>query len=80
MKKEKTNITSEMIDTVTSYADGIFRVMRETGKTKAELKELFLDKNIEECPHCQVWCESSELISDESDEPDGYCNNCRRYK
>lgn len=67
----------EMIDTVTSYADGIFRVMRDTGKEIPELRELFLNHNVEECPSCHWWCESSELIPDGKDEPDGKCMNCR---
>lgn len=64
-----------IVDTATSYADGFFKVMRETGLNSEELEEKLLDLNAEQCPSCRWWCESHELVP--NDEPDGHCDNCR---
>ena len=68
----------EMVDLALGYGDGVNRIMRETGKTLDEIRDILLTENVEECPNCHLWAESSEMTDDNS-EPDGYCDNCRRY-
>ncbi|MFA7218979.1 MAG: hypothetical protein WC119_00440 [Synergistaceae bacterium] len=67
-------------DLLTGYADGERRVMQETGMEIDEIEEWGLNHNIEKCPTCGCWTESHNLLPDEpddSDEPDGFCDNCR---
>lgn len=71
-------LTDDHVDTVTSYADGAERVMRELGIDRASLSCLLLDFNVERCPTCGWYCEAGELLGEDS-EPDGFCENCRRY-
>jgi len=76
-------LTEQQVDTVVSYADGFHRVLKETGIVEAELKDLLLDHNVEQCPTCGWFVECGELIASSEDEcedgPDGFCDNCRRY-
>lgn len=70
----------EILDTVTSYATGFYRVMARTGMDAETLNELLLDHNIEKCPNCGHYTDSFHLLGDDTgDEPDGFCNNCRAY-
>lgn len=74
MAGELTALTSHHIEAATSFADGIYRIMRETGLDKDRVEEMLLDANVEQCPSP----EAGELV-DENSEPDGYCGNCRGY-
>lgn len=73
------HLTDQQIDTVTSYADGAERVMQELGCTRETLEEALLDANVERCPNCGWYTDSFHLIDDGEAEPDGYCDNCRKY-
>lgn len=72
-------LTEDMVETVTGYADGSFRVMSELGIDKITLDGLLLDFNVEQCPNCRWYCDSFHLLADGEDEPDGFCDNCRAY-
>jgi hypothetical protein len=71
-------LTPEQADTLTTCADGVTRVCEEMHWTLAQLQEAALNSNIEQCPGCRWWCESIELIPYDSDDPDGFCTNCRQ--
>ncbi len=66
----------DLIETVTSYANGFERVLAASQMSREELKDRLLDDNIEQCPGCKWWVDSSELF-DEDDQIDGHCENCR---
>jgi len=70
-------LTDDEIDTLTSNADGEYKIRRSRKVGLYELKELALDENVEKCPTCYWWVESGELIPDGSDETDRHCLNCR---
>ncbi|MBP8275566.1 MAG: hypothetical protein KAX55_01560 [Propionivibrio sp.] len=74
-------LTDEQIDVVTSFADGADRVMLELGIDRATLDEALLNDNIERCrnPRCGWYTDSFNLLDDGEDEPDGFCDNCRKY-
>lgn len=72
-------LTDQQVDTVTSYGDGAFRVMAETGLDKQALDAKLLNFNVEQCPHCHWYTDSFHLLADGDDEPDGFCDNCRAY-
>lgn len=70
----------EILDTVTGYSDGFYRILGRTGMSAEALNELLLDHNIEKCPNCGIYTDSFNLIGDDcGDEPDGFCDNCRAY-
>lgn len=69
----------QIIDTVTGYADGFERVLRDETidiDDPDELDELLLDHNVEKCPECEFYVHSHELLNDNG-EIDGHCDNCR---
>lgn len=68
--------TEEIIDTVTSYANGFERVLTESGMTSEALDELLLAHNVEQCPCCD-WYTDSHLLLNEDGEIDDHCDNCR---
>ncbi|HEY6435886.1 MAG TPA: hypothetical protein VIY47_04800 [Ignavibacteriaceae bacterium] len=70
--------TDEIIDTVTGYINGFEQVIAKTEMDVEDLEELLLDHNIEKCPNCEWYTDSFNLI-DEGDDPDGYCDNCRKH-
>lgn len=70
-------LTSQELDTLTSYADGGYRIKMALGISERVLRELALDANIEQCRKCYWWCEAGEMIPDGMEEPDGHCCNCR---
>ncbi len=70
-------LTEEQVETVTSYVDGYYRVMHQTGMTQAELDDALLDHNVEECPFCAVYSFSFDMVNDDTGEVDGRCTNCR---
>ncbi|GAB3357901.1 MULTISPECIES: hypothetical protein [Giesbergeria] len=80
-KKPMVNLTDDQIDTITSYADGADRVMRELGIDRSVLNESLLNHNVERCgnPRCAWYTDSFSLLDVGEDEPDGFCDNCRRY-
>lgn len=71
-------LTDEQVETVTGYADGANRVMCELGIDRVELDEALLDFNVEKCQNCGWYTDSFNLI-DDGDDPDGFCDNCRKY-
>lgn len=71
-------LTEKHIDTVASYADGAERVMGELSIDREALNEILLDFNVERCPNCG-WYDEAGALTGEDGEPDGYCDNCRRY-
>ncbi len=75
---QRTELSDKQLDMVTSYADGAYRVMAELKVDKPTLDEMLLDHNVEQCPNCHWYTDSCHLVVD-SDEPDGFCDNCRRY-
>lgn len=66
----------ELLDTVTSYADGFEKVLRVEGMTPESLEELLLDNGIEKCATCG-WFTHSGFLVDDDNEADGFCDNCR---
>ena len=72
-------IVNKACDAATGYADGWTRAMRilEPYISADEVDEFLLSNNIEKCNSCEWFVESSELIPDGSDDPDGLCENCR---
>jgi hypothetical protein len=66
----------EIFDTVTSYADGFSKALRETGLSYEKLVDKLLDLNVEQCPTCRWWVEAGELVDDDGD-VDKHCANCR---
>ena len=70
-------LTEEQIDTVTSYPDGLIRLMRETGLDQETLDEELLNASVEMCPNCKWYTDSFQLLADDEDVPDGFCDNCR---
>jgi hypothetical protein len=69
-------LTADQQDLLLSYQDGEFGVRRETGWSLDQLTEAALYDNIERCPGCRIWCESSDLVDDDGT-IDGFCCNCR---
>ena len=45
--------------------------------TSDQLKDELLSRNIEICPGCGWWCESDELVDEDSNVV--FCENCRSY-
>lgn len=74
-------LADDQIDIITSFADGADRVMRALSIDRATLEELLLDSNVERCKNirCRWYDESSSMLNDEG-EPDGFCENCRKYE
>lgn len=73
-------LTDEQIDTVTGYADGADRVMQELGIDRKTLDEALLDVNIEQCKNIRCgWYDDSGVMINDEGEPDGFCDNCRKY-
>lgn len=72
-------ITEVHVDTVTSYANGFYRVKSETGLSDEVLRDKLLDHSVEQCPNCKWFTESFNLLPDGHDTADGYCDNCRSY-
>lgn len=70
----------EIANLLMGYADGLSRVMDKTGMNVDDIEEWGLDHNIERCPNCDWWTESSNLIPYDEDEVDGFCDNCRSPK
>jgi len=68
---------SEIEDILCSYSDGLGRVMDLTGMDVDEVEEWGLNHNIERCPNCDWWTGSYNLFPIDSEEPDGFCDNCR---
>lgn len=68
---------SKIEDLLVSYADGLEKVMDLTGMNVDEVEEWGLNHNIERCPTCDWWTESHNLIPTDSEETDGFCDNCR---
>lgn len=66
----------EIADLVVSYANGFERAVQETGLSEDVLKDKLLDMNVEECPDCGWYADSSEMLNND-DEIDGHCENCR---
>lgn len=73
-------LTDEQVEKIVGYADGAYRVMAELEIDQDSLDELLLQENIERCPNidCGWYDEASSMLNDES-EPDGFCDNCRKY-
>lgn len=71
-------LTAKDIDSLTGYADGEVRIRRKHRINHAEILNLALDFQVEQCSHCGWWSESYEMIPDGADAPDGRCENCRR--
>lgn len=74
---ELMTLSDSDVDDLTSYADGFSKVMRRLNITFQQLTEAALNHGVEQCPGCRWWCESGELIPYDSDDPDGFCGNCR---
>ena len=73
-------MTTEEIDQITqklSGTSGIYDsgICEEHGISNEELEELMVDAGYERCSECEWWCETSELVDDES-EPCP-CDSCR---
>ena len=83
VKKNNVNVCKpdfdeeDLMDTLVSYADGLEKVMDKTGMNVDAIEEMALNHNVERCPCCDWWTESHNLIPIDSEEPDGYCDNCR---
>lgn len=74
-------LTDEQIETVTGFADGADRIMQALGIGRPELNDALLDVNVERCPNprCGWYTDSFLLLADDENEPDGFCDNCRKY-
>ena len=71
-------VTDNIIDLATSYADGFERALKVVEEAGIEdLDDFLLDHGIEACPGCGWYAESGELIPTDEDDPDGCCSNCR---
>lgn len=68
--------TADLIETVIGYANGFDRALSSSGLSQSELEDLLLDENVEQCPDCEWWVDSSELFNND-DVIDGHCENCR---
>ena len=60
-------------------AEGFAHLMGKYKITLVQLQEVALNYNIEKCPTCRWFVESSERIPDGSYDPDDYCCNCRPH-
>ena len=76
MAHRKRETVVDLVETVVGYANGFDRALVSSALSKAELKDLLLDENVEQCPGCRWWVDSSELLN-EDDKIDGHCENCR---
>lgn len=74
----KIALTDRHLDVVTGYVDGVYRVARELGVDLDALDDALLTAGIEKCKTCGLYGESSAMTGDDG-EPDGHCDNCRRY-
>lgn len=66
-----------LADLTTGYVDGLSRALSEFEVDQAELDDVLLDLNVEQCPSCGWYVDSHDLIPPDHDEPDGTCSNCR---
>jgi hypothetical protein len=66
---------SEIVDTVTGYANGYTSAMAQFDIEAEDLDELLANANIEKCDGCDWYFESGELI-DDNEEVVG-CKDCR---
>ncbi len=70
--------SSNIIDLVCGTVDGYEQALRKYRLTDEALLEILANGNIEQCPTCEWYVESGELLPlDGADDPDGYCENCR---
>lgn len=73
-------LTDKQLETVVGYADGADRVMQELGIDRETLEAALLDENVERCKNIRCgWYDDSGSMLGEDGEPDGFCENCRRY-
>lgn len=85
MSRTGAAITEDEVEALTTEALKEQELLAKYGYTLEELKDAALDHNVEKCPNCGWWGESSVMIpTDEGDpdfgEVDGYCDNCRIEK
>lgn len=80
MKRNRTWTDAEkarIADLTTGYVDGLSRALREFEVDQDELDDVLLDLNVEQCPGCNWYVDSRDLIPPDHDDPDGECSNCR---
>lgn len=67
-----------IVDLATGFVDGYERALAIAEEEEIEdLDDWLLDHGIERCPSCEWYVESGELIPPDTDDPDGFCENCR---
>ncbi len=64
-------------DLVTSYVDGLGRALQQFEVEQEELDDVLLDMNVEQCSNCGWYVDSRDLLPNDQDEVDGFCNHCR---
>lgn len=67
----------KVAELVTSYVYGVGKALELFEVDQDELDDVLLDINIEQCINCGWYDDCFNLVPDDSEEPDGYCSNCR---